>query len=155
MSYLTTEEAMADAAAFLTTLRAGMIAQVGAAVSRRPYFFCCSRKTRRRRGCEQMSRCRLCCVCGHPASRNKRMVRRMCGQVGRVGPVVGFGGSYGGMMAAWFRLQVRMLTCGYSFGARVEVQGCCGMVSVVSSAAPKQSLPLHPVPCIAYGLYLG
>jgi lysosomal Pro-X carboxypeptidase len=53
MSYLTTEEAMSDAAAFLTQLRAGLLELLPA-----------------------------------------------------VGAVVGFGGSYGGMMAAWFRLQV-------------------------------------------------
>jgi hypothetical protein len=33
--------------------------------------------------------------------------------LGAVGPVVGFGGSYGGMMAAWFRLQVCVLICPY------------------------------------------
>jgi hypothetical protein len=60
MGYLTTEEAMADAAAFLSTMRAGLIKSLGA-----------------------------------------------------VGPVVGFGGSYGGMMAAWFRLQVCVLICPY------------------------------------------
>jgi len=55
MSHLTTEEAMSDAAAFLTHLRGGLEARLPA-----------------------------------------------------VAAVVGFGGSYGGMMAAWFRVQVAL-----------------------------------------------
>jgi lysosomal Pro-X carboxypeptidase len=75
MGYLTTEEAMADAAAFLSPMRAGLIKSLGA-----------------------------------------------------VGPVVGFGGSYGGMMAAWFRLQYPHL-----------IEG------VVSASAPIWSfLDMHP-----------
>ena len=66
MSYLTTEEAMADAASFLTAMHAGLLLTVGS-----------------------------------------------------VGPVVGFGGSYGGMLATWFRLQVshgaRAHACSFSF----------------------------------------
>ena len=64
MSFLTTEEALADAAAFLTALRAAQI----------------------------------------PVMAN-------------VGPVVGFGGSYGGMMAAWFRVQYPHLVDGVICGS--------------------------------------
>ena len=59
MNFLTTEQAMADAASFLTSMRGGMLPQLP-----------------------------------------------------EVGAVIGFGGSYGGMMAAWFRLQYRHLVDG-------------------------------------------
>ena len=64
MSYLTTEQALADAAVFLSWLRAG----------KQP-------------------------------------------QLGPVGAVVGFGGSYGGMMAAWFRAQYPHLVEGVISGS--------------------------------------
>ena len=41
----------------------------------------------------------------------------LLGPVGAVGPVVGFGGSYGGMMAAWVRLQYPHLIEGVVSGS--------------------------------------
>lgn len=97
MSHLTTEEAMSDAAAFLTHLRGGLETRLPA-----------------------------------------------------VGAVVGFGGSYGGMLAAWFRLQVSlsiaMHWCSRLVRTARRLTGACCIVSAPRRRRGERQRPDLVVP---------